>query len=41
MGDLAAAARLAVLGMVAMIALACALLLIVRLLTDPRGTARA
>ncbi|GAA5263906.1 iron(III) transport system permease protein [Acidiphilium sp. MT5] len=41
MGDLAAAARLAVLGMVAMIALACALLLIVRLLTTPRGAARA
>jgi iron(III) transport system permease protein len=41
MGDLAAAARLAVLGMVAMIALAGALLLIVRLLTSPRGSARA
>jgi iron(III) transport system permease protein len=41
MGDLAAAARLALLGMVAMIALAGVLALIVRLLTTPNGAARA
>ncbi len=41
MGDLAAAARLALLGMAAMIALAGALVLIVRLLTTPQGQSRS